>query len=696
MNFSTPVENIPKIGPAYQKRLKKLKIKTLADFLYNFPREYKDFSEIVKIKNIKINEINSIAGKIVSINNEKSPYKKMSLVKALIKDDTASIEAIWFNQPYLTSSLKEGDEVMLSGKVNINKYSVQMSSPNFEKISLKENIHTGRIVPIYSETRGITSKWIRYAIKPLIESIKDKIPETLPEEIINKYKLLTLGKAIEKIHFPKKLSDAKEAQRRLVFEQIFLVSLLNIKKRKELQSEEAPEIPIKLDVVKRFTSSLPFKLTDGQKKSTWQILQDMEKCSPMNRLLQGDVGSGKTVVAAIATINAIKAKKQVVLMAPTEILTKQHFKTFFELLKNFNVNIGFLTGKEDLYYSKKLKTDTIEISRKRLIEKTEEGEINVLIGTQALITKEKTKKENRIRFKDLGLIIIDEQHRFGVKQRASLSPKGKIAHLLSMTATPIPRTLTLTIWGDLDLSVIDKLPKGRKKIKTNIIEDEKKAYSLIKKEVKKGNQAFVICPRIESVEDDKSTVKAVTDEYEKLSQNIFPDLKVEMLHGKMTPKEKGKIMNDFKKKKFNILVSTSVVEVGIDIPNATVMMIEGADRFGLAQLHQFRGRVGRGKKQSYCFLLTESKSKATIERINAMKKYDSGFKLSEIDLKLRGPGDFLGKRQWGLPDYVMSSLDNIELLKETREASEIIFPKLNSYPKLKQRLEAFEEALHLE
>lgn len=693
MNFITPIENISGIGSAYQKRLKNLKIKTLGDLLYNFPRDYKDFSKISKIKDIRINEINSISGKIISIEEEKSPHKRMSLTKCLIEDDSASLEVIWFNQPYMTKSLKAGDEVMLSGKVNINRYSVQMVSPTFEKISLKETIHTGRIVPIYSETKGITSKWIRYVLRPVLDKIKSKIPETLPEEIIKKYNLLTLPEAIEKIHFPDKTEDVVEAQRRFVFEQLFLISLLNMKKRDELKKEEAPAIPVNLPVVKRFINSLPFTLTPAQKKCSWQAMKDMERNFPMNRLLQGDVGSGKTVVSAIAAINTVKAKRQVVLMAPTEILTKQHFKTFFNLLKNFNINIGLLTGKEDIYYSKKLRSDTIEISRKKLLEKTEKGEIDILIGTQALITQTKTK-ENKVKFNDLGLIIIDEQHRFGVKQRATLSPKKKIAHLLSMTATPIPRTLTLTIWGDLDLSIIDTLPKGRKKIKTEIITDEKKAYSLIEKEIKKGRQAFVICPRIESDEDESSLLKSVKDEYEKLSQIIFPKLRIEMLHGKMKPKEKDKIMKDFKNKKFDILVSTSVVEVGIDIPNATVMMIEGADRFGLAQLHQFRGRVGRGKDQSYCFLLTESKSKTTIERMKAMVKYDSGFKLSEIDLRLRGPGDFMGKRQWGMPDFVMSSLNNLEIIREARNASEDVYPISND--RLKKRLEAFEEKLHLE
>jgi ATP-dependent DNA helicase RecG len=426
----------------------------------------------------------------------------------------------------------------------------------------------------------------------------------------------------------------------------------------------------------------------------------------MNRLLQGDVGSGKTVVSVMAAINTIKNKSQVVLMAPTEILAKQHFKTFFELLKEYNINIGLLTGKEDKYYSKKLKSDTIEISRAKMMEKTENGEIDILIGTHALIAPgTKKSKGARILFNNLGLVVVDEQHRFGVKQRASLckKQKDKIPHLLSMTATPIPRSLALTIWGDLDLSTILEMPKGRKTIITEIVTEleRQKTYNFIRKEIEKGRQIFVICPRIEANEKESlaAEMKNVKDEYERLSERIFPDLKIEMLHGKMTPKEKEKIMKNFKLKKFDILVSTSVIEVGIDIPNASVIMIEGADRFGLAQLHQFRGRVGRGEHQSYCFLFTDSNSKKTGQRLQAMKKYDSGFKLSEMDLKIRGPGDFFGVKQWGIPDFAMNALKDAKKIEEIKETADEIIekdPLLKKYPNLKKRLEVFAERIHLE
>jgi len=701
MKLGDQIETIPRIGPVFAKKLKKLKIKTLADLLFNFPRDYKDFSKISDIKDIKINEENCIKGKIIDIEIKKTWIKKMTIITALIQDNTASIQAIWFNQPYLINTIKKNDEFILAGKTIIKNNRIYLYSPVYEKAK-EETRHVGRIIPIYTETKGLTSKYFRYIINPIITQLKDKIPETLPEEILKKHDLLELKQALYQIHFPDSLELAKKAKQRFSFENIFFISLFSYKKKIENTKEKAPTIPINQAVVDRFISSLPFQLTKDQKKSSITILKDMEKSYPMNRLLQGDVGSGKTVVAILASINAVKNKKQVVLMSPTEILTKQHFKTFFNLLKDFNINIGLLTGKEDKYYSKKLKSDTIEISREKILEKTKNGDIDILIGTQALIVPKKGKQK-KIIFKNLGLVVVDEQHRFGVKQRAALLEKenDKIPHLLSMTATPIPRSLALTIWGDLDLSLIAELPKGRKKIITKIITEKERSqtYNFIKKEIKNGGQVFVVCPRIEANEEENAEIKTVKEEYEKLSKEIFPEFKTEMLHGKMTPKEKEKIMKNFKLKKFNILVSTSVIEVGIDIPEATVIMIEGADRFGLAQLHQFRGRVGRNDIQSYCFLLTNSPSKTTKKRLKAMIKYDNGFKLSEMDLKLRGPGDFFGIKQWGLPDFAMSSLKNPKLVEEIRETVQDLLKndsELKNYPIIKKRLEAFEEKIHLE
>jgi len=705
LSLTTPIEELQGIGPILQKRLKKLGIETINDLFLHFPRKYEDFSNLVPISEIKINEFCTIQGKITKIKSVRTWKRRMILTEALIEDKTGTIKAVWFNQPYLTKILKEKDNAIFSGKISSGKNGIHLSNPIYEKVFPGKMLtHTGRLVPVYPETRGISSRWFRAILKPLLISFKNKIPEILPEEIIKENNFLTAKKALWQIHFPDKKELAKRAQERFSFEELFLIELFVLRERAKLSKEKAIPIPFDVDLVKRFVDSLSFKLTDAQKKSAYQILKDLERTSPMNRLLEGDVGSGKTIVATIAALNVAKKKFQVAFMAPTEILAKQHFKEIFNLIKAFNLNIGLLTGKQDRFYSKKLKNDFIEISRKKLLEKTLEAEIDILIGTHALI-------QDKVKFGKLALVILDEQHRFGVKQRAKLCRNSKqetIPHLLSMTATPIPRTLALTIYGDLDLSIIDELPKGRKKIITKVIppKERKKAYDFIKKEVKKGRQAFVICPRIEAsnTEPEKEAsflteMKAVKEEYEKLSKEIFPDLNIKMLHGKMKPKEKEKIMQDFKNKKTDILVSTSVIEVGIDVPNATVMMIEGAERFGLAQLHQFRGRVGRSKYQSYCLLFTDSPAKRTWQRLKALITSEDGFKLAEKDLEIRGPGDFSGTRQWGIPDLMMNSLKDIRLVEKTRNAAKELLmkdPDLKKYPLLKERIKKFRTRIHLE
>jgi len=693
MNLSTPIEEIPRIGPAYQKKLKKLGIKTVGDLLYHFPHRYEDFSNLVPVSEAKLGEIISIQGKILEIESTRTWKKRMILTQALVQDNSGAIKVIWFNQPYLINVLKSGDSVSLSGKVASRKGDIYLSSPAYEKISdfgfqISNLSHTARLVPVYPETEGLSSRWLRFITRPLLTKLKKEIQESLPEKIRLKYQLLPVQKAIWQIHFPDSLKLAKAAQERFAFENLFLIELLVLKERQKLQREKAKIIPLNLELVKDFVKKLPFKLTDSQKKSAWQILKDLEKPRPMNRLLEGDVGSGKTVVAAMASLNVIKTGYRVAFMAPTEILAKQHFKTISNLLKDFNLKIGLLTGKE------KIKKDA-----------------DILIGTHALI-------QDKIKFKNLALVIVDEQHRFGVEQRAKLvQNRAFIPHLLSMTATPIPRTLALTIYGDLDLSLITELPRGRKKIITKVVPPEKRrlAYDFIRKQVKSGRQVFVICPRIEPAENQTTTswaeVKAVKEEYEKLSKKIFPDLRVGMLHGKMKTEEKEKIMKDFKNpegkpsasygasKKIDILVSTSVVEVGIDIPNATVMMIEGAERFGLSQLHQFRGRVGRSEYQSFCFLFTDSPAKKTQKRLRALLDSESGFELAERDLEIRGPGEIFGSRQWGIPDLAMNSLKDIFLVEKTRNAAKEILEEdseLKKYPLLKEKLEEFQQRIHLE
>jgi len=710
MNLLTPIEEIPRVGPQYQKRLKRLGIKTVGELFFHFPFRYEDFSEIAPISLIEIGKTVCIQGKITDIKNIRIFKRRLTITEALVNDNSGTIRVTWFNQPYLINTFKKGDFVFLAGRMISKKGRKYLSSPSYEKIPPKfiengtkyDSIHAGRIIPVYPETEGMSSRWLRFIIKPLLAKLKNGIIESLPEEIKRKYNLMPIKEAVWQIHFPDALEKASLARKRFVFEELFELALLILREKMKLAGEKATAIHINLELIKEFTSNLSFKLTDDQKKSAWQILKDLEKPRPMNRLLDGDVGSGKTVVATIAALNTTNSGLQIAIMAPTEILAKQHSKTIKELLKSFKLNIGLITGKENIFQGKKIK-------RSELLKKTKSGKINILIGTHALIRE-------KVEFKNLGLVIIDEQHRFGIEQRAKLCKKqGFLPHLLSMSATPIPRTLALTIYGDLDLSLIKEMPKGRKKIITKIIPPEKRkeAYDFIRQEVKKERQIFVICPRIEPAKiyqenlggqasflDERNfswaEVKAVKEEYQKLSKKVFPDLKVGMLHGKMKVNEKEKILKSFKDKKIDILVSTSVIEVGIDFPNATIMMIEDSEKFGLAQLHQFRGRVGRGKHQSYCFLFSRLKSNS---RLKAMVASQDGFELAEKDLRFRGPGDLTGQRQWGIPDFVMASLKDIELVEKTRQAAKEILqedPGLKKYPALRDRIEHFQKRIHLE
>nr|QBM02616.1 ATP-dependent DNA helicase RecG [uncultured archaeon] len=724
IELSTPIEDVPNIGSAYHKKLKKLGIKTVQDLLFYFPLRYEDFSNIIPIKDIKVGEVACVQGRIIEIENTQTFKKYMTITEALVEDETGSIKALWFNQPFLTKSLKEDDFVCLAGKVTLSKNGVYLNNPVFEKISdIDDNpstslrasnlTHTGRIIPVYSETKGVSSKWLRYMIKPLLEYFFDKVGEILPEEILKKHKFLAVKEAIWQIHFPDSFEAADAAKARFSFEDLFLLQLSILKQRAKLMQKTALACAMDAKLMKEFTESLPFQLTDSQKQCSYQILKDLEKSVPMSRLLEGDVGSGKTVVATMAALSAVKNGYQVAFMAPTEILTSQHFKGISKMLEKFGTTIGYLTGKESFIY----KAGKIqEIKKKDLLLELEFGQINILIGTHSLIQK-------TIKFSKLALVILDEQHRFGVSQRAQLIKDQKIIpHLLSMTATPIPRTLALTVYGDLDLSLIKEMPKNRKKIKTVIVDpkDRKAAYEFIQKEVRDGKGVFVICPKIGREENENSALpitgsfavsnynpslfgvlemKTVKQEYEKLSKEIFPDLRITMLHGKMKTEEKQRVMLDFKKGEIDILVSTSVVEVGVDVPRATVMMIEGAERFGLAQLHQFRGRVGRSDMQSYCFLFTTSPDQLNRKRLKALVDSDNGFELAQKDLEIRGPGQLYGAQQWGLPDVAMEGMLNIFLVEKTRTAAKEILekdPELKGYPLLLEQLGQFKSKIHFE
>jgi len=705
ITLNSKIDQLKKVGPAYLKRLRQLKIETIRDLFFHFPHRYDDFRQIRPIGQLQLGQTATVQGKISKIKTSRTWQRRMSLTEAIAEDDSGTIRAVWFNQPYLIQTLKEGKTVNLAGKVVFAGQTLCFSNPVYETVvPRKETIHTGRLVPAYHETVGLSSRYLRYLISPLLY-LTDQITDFLPTAVKKGFKLVDLSEAIRQIHFPDNPQTAEKARQRLAFDELFLIQLNNLQQREKLNQEKATVIPFNQKLIKAFVQKLPFQLTDDQRKTAWQIFQDLAKSRPMNRLLNGDVGSGKTIVAAMASLAVAKAGYQAALMAPTEILAKQHFQTFNNFLKKNKLKIALLTGSEVRGTSSRMRPRQRQerhpqwqhLSRPQLKKQIADGKINILIGTHALI-------QEGINFKNLALAVIDEQHRFGVAQRAAFQQKiyqikdglATLPHLLSMTATPIPRTLALTIYGDLDISLLKQMPQGRQKIITKIIasSDRQKTYQFIEKQIRQKKQVFVICPLID--ESDKLAVKSVSQEYEKLSQKIFPQFKIALLHGKLKPKEKETIMGNFKKGQIDILVSTSVIEVGIDVPNAAVMLIEGADRFGLAQLHQFRGRIGRGQGQSYCFLFTDSTAKKTHQRLRAVLKAKDGFELAEKDLKIRGPGDLTGLRQWGLPDLTMASLSNLDLIQKSRRAARLVLEKKLLTPILQDKLKQFQKIIHLE
>lgn len=668
MNLQTPVRQAGNIFTRYANRLEKLGIKKIEDFLYHIPFRYEDYSLVSKIANIQPGEIVTIKGEVTEIKNEYTRRWK-NLQKAKIADETGEINIVWFNQPFIPKILKKGDTVSLAGTVDWFKNKVILQSPEYEVVYKNgEIIHTGRLVPVYNETRGISSKWLRRQIGKILKEQIQFMNEYIPSSILKENELMELNKAIDQIHFPKSLEDAQKARLRLSFDELFLLQLKSIIKRDEWNKKSVGN---KFSATKfknnieDFWSRLPFELTGSQKKAAREILKDLESKKPMNRLLEGDVGSGKTVVASIAMFLAYLNGFQSVFMTPTEILAQQHYNTISSLLAQFGTKVGLATG------SRKLKIENGKLK------------IDILVGTHAVLSK-------KINFKNLGLVVIDEQQRFGVEQRAVIRKKGINPHLLTMTATPIPRTIALTLYGDLDLSSLSEMPHGRKKIKTWLVPKEKRenAYKWISKQIidNKG-QVFIICPFIEESET-MATVKAAITEFERLKKEVFPNLKLELLHGKLKPKEKGTILTEFKNREADILVATPVVEVGIDIPNATIMVIEAADRFGLSQLHQLRGRVGRSNRQSYCLLFTESQNPKTTERLKSLESVFVGASLAELDLKQRGPGEIYGTAQHGVLELRVASFSDFSLIEKTRREAEAIFPNLSKYPKLLEKLKS--------
>ncbi len=709
VDLTLPIEKLKNVGAKNLPRLNKLGIKTVRDLLWHFPAKYDDYSRIVAIGDLEPDQRANIQGEVVKINVRRIFPRRLTIIDAIIQDDSGGIKAVWFNQPYIANALPEGTRVSLAGTVKLDKHGLYLSSPTYEKIHGDENYysynltHTQGLVPVYPETEGITSKYLRFLIKPLLEEVA--VPDPLPEDVRNRNGFLELRDALHKVHYPSILEESDRAKERLAFDDLLLFQIKALLERRKINQLKSLPVRFDKELITDFIAKLPFELTKDQKVAAWEILKDLEKSYPMNRLLEGDVGSGKTVVALIAAVQAAQAGYQTVFMAPTEVLAHQHFQTIQNLARHTGIQVGLLTAGT-------ARSTTGETKKTDLKKQIASGRVKIVIGTHALIQK-------GVSFDELALVVIDEQHRFGVRQRAALvkdASKPSVPHLLSMTATPIPRTLALTIYGDLDISLIKEKPKNRQKIITKIVppSGRQESHQFIRSQVKEGRQVFVICPRIELADPDKEVrsagpqrklnvlwadMKAVQEEYKKLSELVFPDLKVAMLHGKMKPKEKTQIMDRFKEGFIDILVSTSVVEVGVDVPNATIMMIENADRFGLAQLHQFRGRIGRGEHQSTCLLFTSTAEKSINQRLKALTDTDDGFILAEKDMAIRGPGEFFGSQQSGLPDLAMAALANVELIKKARAEARTMLkqdPNLVQYPLIKQQLLRFQSLVHFE
>lgn len=707
ITLESPIESVP--GAAkYKPKLSKLGIFTVRDLLFHFPSRYDDLRLVMSTTQASsmLGEKVVIEGVVSTIKNTFAFRRRMMITEAVIADDEGSLRAVWFNQYYLEKSLPPGTPVRLAGKIAITKRGVFMTNPTHEKYDPNhggEPVHTGGFVPVYPETTGVSSRLLRFLIKPVLGSVE--IPDTLPASVLKQFDVISLDAAMREVHFPSTEEKAKKARERIAFDEILAMQLRALTERRKLVTLKSAPIPFDQQFIKDRIKKLPFDLTKDQKVALWEILKDFERHYPMNRLLEGDVGSGKTVVALLSALQVFKAGWQTAYLAPTEILAQQHFKTVTDFAGDV-LRVALLTGS-----GARLSDGPItKAALKRAVGK---GEVDLLIGTHALL-------EEDVLLPKLALVIIDEQHRFGISQRAALlRPRGLsqlVPHLLSMTATPIPRTLALTVFGDLDISIIREKPKNRIPIKTSVVPPSlrQEAYEHIDREISSGRQIFVLCPRVqltpEIVESDQKKPRrqprldeldavAVEEEFKRLSEKVFSHRRLAKLHGRMKPKDKESTMREFKDGWYDILVTTSVVEVGVDVPNATVMAIENADRFGLAQLHQFRGRVGRAEHQSYCFLFASSGEKAVNRRLSALVKCEDGFTLAEQDLKLRGPGEFLGTRQSGLPDIAMSSLADVEVIKKARLASRVILkedPSLKKYPLLRRQLSESRGLAHRE
>ena len=740
LTLDTPIDQLPGIGKVTAQSFKRLGVRTVLDMLYHFPHRYDDYSSQKQIANLEIGAVETVIATVTDVRTFGMKAGGQAL-EVLVSDDSGDLKAVFFRQPWLARQFSVGARVVLSGKVTLDAYKGQrqISAPDWEPFTDDELIHTGRLVPVHSLTKGLYERNARSIIKRVVDLAAPLVADYLPEIVRQRANLMPLPQALAQMHFPADKEQIERARRRLGFDEFLFIQLGVLQRKLLWQGERGYPLVFQEPIHEEFLGKLQFDLTGAQVRALEEIFHDIRRPTPMARLLQGDVGSGKTAVAAATAMQAIANGYQAAIMAPTEILAEQHYKGLKELLAKLRVPRGETKDEgpktKDGYQGEsssfvlrpssgdwKSTADPAELARldelkrligmmpeddldglgvrvallkgslgakerRRVLEGIANGDVDLIIGTHALITES-------VRYAALGLVVVDEQHRFGVEQRQRLKDKGFNPHMLVMTATPIPRTLTLTIYGDLDTSVLDELPPGRQEIKTRwIVSTERdKAYKHLRREISRGRQAYVVCPLVD--ESGKVDLPSAEEMYAKLASEIFPDLRVALIHGKMPPREKDEVMVAFRAHEFDILVATAVIEVGIDVPNATTMLIEGAERFGLAQLHQFRGRVGRGIHQSYCILVSDKENDVTKQRLEAMEETRDGFRLAEIDLELRGPGEFFGTRQSGTPDLKVAQLADTRLLHAANlEARAILTddPKLErpEHAALKARVEAF-------
>ncbi len=685
LSAETTVSQLNRVGAATAGALKRVGVLTVGDLLRYLPSRYDDFSQTKPIGSLRAGDSVTVQGKVQLIETRRSRRRGLSLTEAVIQDDTGTIKAVWFNQPFLAKTLRPGDSVSLAGRVTYDVHTLQLANPAYER-QAASGLHTGRLVPVYPLTGNLTQRQVRFLLSQAILAA-GALSEPMPRTLLARLHLPALGWSLRQVHFPDTQANLDRAVRRLKFDELLLLQLRVALTRREFTQAAAPAIPFDADQTKTLIAGFGFALTDDQRKAAWQILQDIGQPKPMNRLLEGEVGSGKTAVVAIAAAGASAAGYQSVFLAPTDLLARQHATTLVRLLAAAGLRVGLLTRTAATI-------NTREVKRTELLKRLADGSIDVCTGTHALL-------EDKVKFANLALAVVDEQHRFGVQQRQTLRAKAAAGspHFLSLTATPIPRSLSLVFYGDLDISIISRLPPGRRPVATRVVlpHQRETVYAAVRAAVQAGRQAFITCPLIDP--SDTLGVRSVSQEYERLRTEVLSDLKVGFLHGRLKPADKEATMAAFLANQTQVLVTTTVVEVGVDVPNATVMVIEGADRFGLAQLYQLRGRVGRATHESSCFLLTDSDADATMRRLEAFLKAKNCFELAEADLEFRGPGQLFGSQQSGFLDLKIATPQDTELAQIAREtAREIVGDEswTQRYPDLAELVKDELTLAHLE